>query len=128
MQTVSAANIRTTLLTKYAGRSKDRHIRRLRPECPKAFGRSTAEPKRSGQKIHALTNALMRADNRDSFRATVLECTMPLPEARCISGCAARNASAATDLSPLAIATSTFLTKVRMRDFRAALRAVRTLV
>src|ERR1051326_5622595 len=70
----------------------------------------------------------MRADRRDSFRATVFACTTPLPDARCISGCAARSASLATCLSPLAIAVSTFFTNVRMRDFRAALRAVRTFV
>jgi hypothetical protein len=78
--------------------------------------------------IQAVANALIRADNRDSFRATVFAWITPFPDARCISGCASRKALVATDLSPLAIAISTFFTKVRMRDFRAALRAVRTLV
>ena len=36
--------------------------------------------------------------------------------------------AAAADLSPLAIAVSTFFTKVRIRDFRAWLRAVRVTV
>ena len=71
---------------------------------------------------------LIRADRRESFRATVLAWITPLPEARCISGCAACNAAAAADLSPVAIATSTFLTKVLMRDFRAIFRAVRVAV
>lgn len=86
------------------------------------------QPERSGGKLQALANDLMRADNRDSLRATVFAWITPLPVARCISGCAARKAAAATDLSPLAIASSTFFTNVRIRDFRAALRAVRTMV
>ena len=70
----------------------------------------------------------MRAERRDSFRATVFECVTPLPAARCISGCAARNACVAASLLPPAIATSTFLMKVRMRDLRAWLRSVRVWV
>lgn len=31
-------------------------------------------------------NVLIRADSRDSLRATVLRCVTPLPAARCISG------------------------------------------
>jgi hypothetical protein len=72
-----------------------------------------------------LANALIRAESRESLRETVLLCVTPLLAARCISGCAARNASPAARLSPLAIAASTFLTKVRMRDLRAWLRSVR---
>ena len=37
----------------------------------------------------AVGNALIRADKRDSLRATVFACVTPLPRARCISGCAA---------------------------------------
>src|SRR5882757_8806774 len=59
--------------------------------------------------------ALMRPDRRDSLRATVFFCSTPLVMPRCISGCAALNASAAAALSPASIAVSTFLTKVRMR-------------
>lgn len=114
--------------TIYFGQPKGRLDHQLSSPCPKESGGSTTGPKRSGQKIHALANALMRADNRDSFRATVLAWMTPLPDARCISGCAARSAAAAADLSPPAIAASTFLTNVRMRDFRAELRAVRTMV
>jgi hypothetical protein len=51
-----------------------------------------------------------------------------LPAARCISGCAACNAALAASLSPPAIAASTFLTKVRIRDFLARLSAVRRIV
>jgi hypothetical protein len=58
----------------------------------------------------------------------VFSCTLPLSAAIRIPGFATCNASTATDLLPCAIADSTFLTKVRMRDFRATLRAVRTLV
>ena len=76
----------------------------------------------------ALGKVFIRAERRDNLRAVLLACTTPLPDARCISGCAARSASLAADLSPLAIASSTFLTKVRMRDFRAWLRAVRVKV
>ena len=72
--------------------------------------------------------ALMRADRRDSLRATVFAWVTPLPAARCISGCAARSASVAPALSPPASAASTFLTKVRMRDLRAAFCTVRRLV
>ena len=73
-------------------------------------------------------NAFIRADNRESLRDIVLLCATPLPAARCISGCAARNASPAACLSPPAMAASTFLTKVLMRDFRAWLRSVRRFV
>src|ERR1700692_1140239 len=72
-----------------------------------------------------LDSALIRADRREILRAIVLACTTPLVAARCISGCALRRASAATDLSPPAIAISTFLMKVRIRDLRAWLRSVR---
>jgi hypothetical protein len=77
---------------------------------------------------HAPGSVLIRADRRASLRATVLAWITPFPDARCISGCAARRASPAADLSPLAIAVSTFLTKVRMRDLRALFRAVRVSV
>lgn len=64
-------------------------------------------------------SALIRAESRDSFRATVLWWVTPLLAARCISGWAAFSASCAAALSPPAIAVSTFLTKVRIRDLRA---------
>src|ERR1700744_1928806 len=73
-------------------------------------------------------NALIRADKRDSLRATVLAWMTPLPFARCISGWATCSADCAAALSPLAIASSTFFTKVRIRAFRAWLRAVRVVV
>ncbi len=79
-------------------------------------------------RAQALGSALIRAERRESLRATVLAWITPLPDARCISGCAARRASAAAVLSPLASAVSTFLTKVLMRDLRAWLRAVRVTV
>src|ERR1700733_7954392 len=79
--------------------------------------RDPDEPSRGSNQPAGI--ALIRADSRDSLRATVLRWATCLPAARCISGCAARNASAAAALLPLAIATSTFLTKVRIRDLRA---------
>jgi hypothetical protein len=73
-------------------------------------------------------SALMRAESRDSLRDTVLVWVTPFVAARCISGRASRSASPAASLLPLAIAASTFLMKVRIRDLRAALRAVRVFV
>lgn len=70
----------------------------------------------------------MRADRRDSRRETVLRWVTPLIDARCISGCATLNASAATALSPPAIAVSTFFMKVFIRDIRALFRSVRRAV
>jgi len=52
-------------------------------------------------KNQAAPSDLIRADRRDSFRATVLACATPLVLARCNSGCAAFRASAAADLLPL---------------------------
>ena len=66
-----------------------------------------------------------RAESRDNLRATVLACTTPLVAARCNSGCAARKASCAADLSPDFTASSTLRKKLRTRDFRALFRAVR---
>src|SRR5262249_37090616 len=67
-------------------------------------------------------------ESRESLRATVFGCVTPFVAARWISGCASRNADVAASLLPPAIAASTFLRKVRMRDLRDALRAVRVLV
>jgi len=69
--------------------------------------------------------AFTRAESRDNLRATVFLWITPLPDARCISGCAARRALAAAALSPPAMAVSTFLMAVRMRERRAVLRSVR---
>jgi len=57
--------------------------------CPKPIRWSTSEPKRFRAIVQALANALIRADNLDNLRATVLAWITPLPDARCISGCAA---------------------------------------
>jgi hypothetical protein len=70
----------------------------------------------------------MRAASRDNFRETVFLWSTPLVIARCSSGCASRNADCAAVLSPVAIAVSTFLTKVRTRLVRARLIAVRLAV
>jgi hypothetical protein len=94
----------------------------------RAWEKPVNRPGHDRRRNQALGNALIRADNRDSLRPTVLAWITPLPDARCISGWAARSASAAAGLSPLAIAVSTFLTKVRIRDFRAWFRAVRVTV
>jgi hypothetical protein len=73
-------------------------------------------------------SALMRAANRDSLRETVFLCSTPLVIARCSSGCASRKADCAAVLSPVEIAVSTFLTKLRTRLARARLIAVRLAV
>jgi hypothetical protein len=70
----------------------------------------------------------MRAANRESLRATVFLCITPLVIARCSSGCASWYADCAADLSPEAIAVSTFLTNVRTRLVRARYIAVRLAV
>src|ERR1700732_3228132 len=70
-------------------------------------------------------SALIRVARRDSFRATVFRWSTRLVIARCSSGWASWNADLAASLSPLAIAVSTFLTKVRTRLVRARLIAVR---
>src|SRR5437764_9969939 len=70
-------------------------------------------------------SALMRAERRDSLRATVFRCITPFVVARCNSGSARRNADCAAFLSPVSIALSTFLTKVRTRLNRERLVAVR---
>ena len=72
--------------------------------------------------------ALMRAARRDNLRDTVFLWRTPLVIARCSSGCAKRRAEVAVSLSPVAIAASTFLTKVRTRLTRARLMAVRLAV
>jgi hypothetical protein len=72
--------------------------------------------------------ALMRAARRDSLRETVFLWSTPFVMARCSSGCARRKADCAACLSPLEIAVSTFLTKVRTRLVRARLIAVRLAV
>jgi len=61
------------------------------------------------------------ADRRDIFRDAVFLCRTPLVTPRMTSGCADRNASAAADWSPEAIASSTLRKNVRMRERRAVL-------
>lgn len=71
----------------------------------------------------------MRAFRRESLRATLFLCRRPRLAPRCNSGWAARRASPAAALSPLAIAASTLRTNFRMRPRRewltAACRALR---
>src|SRR5579871_6573141 len=67
----------------------------------------------------------MRAESREIFLATVFRCSTPLPTPLCKSGCASWNAARAALLSPLAIAASTFLTELRIRETRARLTALR---
>ena len=68
---------------------------------------------------------MTRAERRRLARGSVLvDHAVPVTP-RWISGCACRSASAAAFLSPLAIAASTFFTKVLMRLVRARLTAVR---
>jgi hypothetical protein len=73
-------------------------------------------------------SALIRVASRDNFRETVFLWSTPLVIARCISGCASRRADSAVALSPVAIAVSTFFTKVRTRLTRPRLMAVRLAV
>lgn len=68
---------------------------------------------------------LMRDARREILRDTVDLCATPFVTERCNSGCAARSASAAADLSPAAIASSTLRTKERTRERRALFTAVR---
>ena len=73
-------------------------------------------------------SALILAASRDNLRETVFLWSTPLVIARCSSGCANRRADCAVALSPVEIAVSTFLTKVRTRLTRARLIAVRLAV
>src|SRR5437588_756186 len=67
----------------------------------------------------------MRAASRDNLRATVFRCITPFVVARCSSGWASCKADCAAFLSPVSIAVSTFLTKVRTRP--AAARVIEAL-
>jgi len=78
---------------------------------------------RAVRRIYAI--ALTRAERRDSRRSTVFLCNTPPRTPRAISGWAARRAAWAAVLSPLAIASSTAFTKVRMRPMRAPLITAR---
>src|SRR5690606_38817286 len=69
-------------------------------------------------------SAFTRAAKRDTLREAVFLWITPFCAARMISGCAARSAVSAADLSPLAIASSTLRTKVRMRLRRSLLTSV----
>src|SRR5690606_7236240 len=69
--------------------------------------------------------AFTRCARRETLREAVLRWTMPLVAARCSSGWAARSAASAAALSPEAIASSTLRMKVRTRERRALLIAVR---
>ena len=82
-------------------------------------------PPRNGNSPFSRQSALIRAASRDNLRDTVFLWSTPLVIARCSSGWASRKADRAVSLSPLAIAVSTFLTKVRTRLTRARLIAVR---
>ncbi len=68
---------------------------------------------------------LIRAESRDSLREAVLLCMMPFWADLMISGWAAFRASAATDLSPERMASSTFLIKVLIRERRSVFFIVR---
>src|SRR5690606_28435933 len=66
-----------------------------------------------------------RFERRLILRATVFLWSTPRATPRASSGWAALSASAAADLSPPAIAVSTFFTKLRMRLMRAPLISAR---
>src|SRR5205814_9929920 len=72
--------------------------------------------------------ALMRALRRDTRRAAAFLAITRLAPLRWMSGCAARNAATAAFLSPVAIASSTFLIEPRTRLRRLPFTAVRRLV
>src|SRR3954467_6380295 len=73
----------------------------------------------------AALSSLTRAARRETFRDALFLCTMPCWAARMISGSAARSAVRALAWSPVAIASSTLRTKVRIRERRERLIAVR---
>src|SRR5215831_14834115 len=62
---------------------------------------------------------------RDTLRLAVLECTTPFCAERMITGSASRSAASAVLRSPLAIASSTLRTKLRISDVRPLLISVR---
>src|SRR5690606_33291419 len=82
-------------------------------------------PPAPGRGWRNLPRLLMRRDRRESLRAAVLLWNRPLLTPRCSSGCAVWKAACAADLSPPAIAISTFLRKVRMRERRMPLISAR---
>jgi hypothetical protein len=70
-------------------------------------------------------SVLTRCVSREIFRALRFLCTTPLVAARAVSDSASRNAILAASASPAASASSTLRQKVRIRDRRALLIAVR---
>src|SRR5690348_6364116 len=86
---------------------------------------ANAPPEPSENFAEPYGSALMRAESRDSLRATRFLCTTFCPTPRIRTGCAALNASCADFLLPLAIAVSTFFRYVLMRDSRAVFTALR---
>jgi len=72
--------------------------------------------------------ARTRAAKRDTFRLAVFLCMMPFCAVRASTGSAAVSASWAALFWPEAIASSTFLTSVRIRVRRALLTSVRLAV
>src|SRR5262245_6720113 len=62
---------------------------------------------------------------RDTLRLAVLECSTPFCAERMITGSASRNAASAVLRSPLAIASSTLRTKLRISERRPLLISVR---
>src|SRR5215813_917432 len=62
---------------------------------------------------------------RDTLRLAVLECTTPFCAERMITGSASRSAASATLRLPLAIASSTLRTKLRISERRPLLISVR---
>src|SRR5262245_12621531 len=63
--------------------------------------------------------------NRDTLRLAALRCTMPFCAERTITGSASLSAASAWARSPVAIASSTLRTKLRIFDRRALLISVR---
>jgi hypothetical protein len=71
---------------------------------------------------------LIRADSLESFLETVFRCATPLRTPRIIWGWAARNAVNASSLFPDAMASSTFLSEVRIRPTLPRLTSVRRFI
>src|SRR5262245_58704437 len=65
---------------------------------------------------------------RDTLRLAVLECTTPFCAERMITGSASRSAARATLRLPLAIASSTLRTKLRISERRPLLISVRRVI
>ncbi len=87
--------------------------------------RPSTGPAAGPDQLAPAPSAFTRADRREILREAVFFGSTPLITPRAISGSAAAKAALASAALPAARASSTFLMKVRMRETRARLVAVR---